>query len=250
MLSLFTLRLAAGMIACLLLLSPSRINPRYFRTHFLTAFGLAGVALLFLPSIEFPWTLRSLLVASMVVGFLGSVSFSLHNAPGGIILAALDTGLLLASLIMLALKVAPPQPVGALGLIGDLTSAALLGTTMSAMLMGHLYLIAPTMSLSPLFRLLGIAAIALLGRLLADGCALWFWTETHSFSKVGNDTLLWLPVRWLVGFGAPLVLGWMAWQSARIRSTQSATGILYIVVILCFLGELTSLLLRDSGITL
>ena len=47
---------------------------------------------------------------------------------------------------------------------------------------------------------------------------------------------------WL-GFVAPLVLGWMAWQTARIRSTQSATGILYVVVIFCFLGELTSLLL-------
>ena len=44
MLSVFTLRLAAGMIACLLLLSPSKINPRYFRTHFLTAFALGGLA--------------------------------------------------------------------------------------------------------------------------------------------------------------------------------------------------------------
>jgi hypothetical protein len=38
----------------------------------------------------------------------------------------------------------------------------------------------------------------------------------------------------------------MAWQSARIRSTQSATGILYVVVIFCFLGELTSQLLLGS----
>ena len=64
-----------------------------------------------------------------------------------------------------------------------------------------------------------------------------------------DDTQLLLPVRWLVGFAGPLVLGWMAWQTARIRSTQSATGILYVVVILCFLGELTGLLLRDSGLT-
>ena len=66
---------------------------------------------------------------------------------------------------------------------------------------------------------------------------------------MSNDLLLWLPVRWLVGFVGPAVLGWMAWQTARIRSTQSATGILYVVIILCFLGELTSLLLRDSGMT-
>ena len=52
------------------------------------------------------------------------------------------------------------------------------------------------------------------------------------------------------GFVAPLALDWMAWQTARIRSTQSATGILYVVVIFCFLGELTSQLLRETGMTL
>jgi hypothetical protein len=56
--------------------------------------------------------------------------------------------------------------------------------------------------------------------------------------------LLWLSVRWLIGLVGPLVLGWMAWEAVRIRSTQSATGILYVVVILSFLGELTSQLLR------
>ena len=49
----------------------------------------------------------------------------------------------------------------------------------------------------------------------------------------------------------PLALTWMAWQAARIRSTQSATGILYVVVLLSFLGELTGQLLRDTtGISL
>ena len=58
-------------------------------------------------------------------------------------------------------------------------------------------------------------------------------------------------VRWGLGFVGPLVLGWMAWETARIRSTQSATGILYVVVIFCFLGELTSqLLLSKTGFTL
>lgn len=249
MLSVFTLRLAAGMVACLLLLSPAKINPRYFRTHFLTALALAGVALLFVPSDVSNWTMRGLLLAAMAVAILGSVSFSLENAPGGRTLAVLETALLTAALFTLDLAL-PPTPAGALVLLGDATSALFLGAAMSAMLMGHIYLIAPTMSLAPLFRLLAAAGVALLLRVTVDGVALACWTETHSFSKVGNDTLLWLPVRWVVGFGGPLVLGWLAWQTARIRSTQSATGILYVVVILCFLGELTSLLLRDSGITL
>ncbi len=63
--------------------------------------------------------------------------------------------------------------------------------------------------------------------------------------------VLWLGVRWVIGLVGPLVLGWMAWETARIRSTQSATGILYVVVILVFLGELTSqLLLEKTGFML
>jgi hypothetical protein len=249
MLSVFTLRLATGMIACLLLLSPAKINPRYFRTHFLTALALAGVALVFLPDDAVTWTLRGLLIAAMAVAFLGSVSFSLENAPGGMVLALIDAGLLTASLVLLGLGVAP-KDLGPVALAGDVTSALFLGATISAMLMGHMYLIAPTMSLSPLFRLLGVAGAALLLRVVADGLALWHWTGGNSFGNVGNDVLLELPVRWLVGFVGPLVLGAMAWQTARIRSTQSATGILYVVVILCFLGELTGLLLRGDGVTL
>jgi hypothetical protein len=38
----------------------------------------------------------------------------------------------------------------------------------------------------------------------------------------------------------------MAWETARIRSTQSATGILYVVTIVVFLGELLSMLLIDK----
>jgi hypothetical protein len=39
----------------------------------------------------------------------------------------------------------------------------------------------------------------------------------------------------------------MAWRCARIRSTQSATGILYVVVILCYIGELTAQLLSTQA---
>jgi hypothetical protein len=97
-------------------------------------------------------------------------------------------------------------------------------------------------------RLTAAAAMAVLARGAVDGWALYRWTAAHPSVKLGNDLLLWLPVRWLVGFVLPLVLLWMAWQSARIRSTQSATGILYVVVFLSFLGELTDELLRESGV--
>ncbi len=103
------------------------------------------------------------------------------------------------------------------------------------------------MSLTPLMRLLAALAFAILARLGVDGYALVCWTQAHSLVTLKSDAVFWLPLRWVLGFLAPLGLVWMAWQTARIRSTQSATGILYVVVIFCFLGELTSQLLREAG---
>jgi hypothetical protein len=47
-------------------------------------------------------------------------------------------------------------------------------------------------------------------------------------------------IRWSAGLVGVLLVGIMAWQTLRIPNTQSATGILYVGVILAFLGELTA----------
>ena len=59
----------------------------------------------------------------------------------------------------------------------DLSSAALLGSCTSAMLMGHSYLIAPAMSLSPLLRLLAAMAVSLAVRVLLAGIGLFQGTK-------------------------------------------------------------------------
>ncbi len=253
MLALFCLRLAAGLLACLLLLSPSSaagprplVSPRFYRTHFLTVLALACAALLLLRD-SASWPVLAALGAALGLAFLGSLSWSLEGAPGGTALLVLA---LLALLAGLALHETAPPASPARALLGGLTSAAYLGAALTAMLLGHSYLIAPAMSIAPLMRILAALALALGARALVDGGALGHWTAGHSLGTLEGDVLLWLPVRWAVGFVAPLVLTWMAWQTARIRSTQSATGILYVVVIFCFLGELTGLLLRQTGVTL
>jgi hypothetical protein len=249
MLALFALRLAAGMIACLLLLPTTIINPRFFRTHFLTALALTGLAFVCVrPSAA--WPLLTLLGAAMLLAFVGSMVWGLQGAPGGRVFMVLTVATLMGGLAWLE-TAATEASLVLPALLGDLTSAALLGSALTAMLLGHSYLIAPTMSLTPLLRLLAALALATLARLVVDSYALGAWTAGHSFvSLKESDAVVWLPLRWLLGFLAPLGLDWMAWQTARIRSTQSATGILYVVVIFCFLGELTSQLLRGTGMTL
>jgi hypothetical protein len=255
MLVTFCLRLACGLTAALLLLSPAQVAPRFYRTQFLTVLGLGTVALLFAWATA-GWVLLTLLFAVLVLSFLGSFVWSLEGAPLGrsvIVLTTLD----LATALVLPHFMASPDsslaarhPPLALAIADDLTSAALLGTALSAMLMGHSYLIAPTMSIEPLKRLLVALFAATFLRLLVAAVGLWSWTAGPPSGTLDTDTLLWLPLRWGLGLLGPLVLGWMAWQTAKIRSTQSATGILYVAVIFCFLGELTSQLLRHTGFTL
>jgi hypothetical protein len=249
MLAIFCLRLALGLIAALLLLSPAQLNPRFIRTHFLTTLGLTAVATAVLRDRADVW-LWLLLSGVLALAILGSMSWMLEGAPGGRALVVLTLPLLFGALALAGYEVRDQgEPWWLLG--DDLTSAAFLGSATTAMLMGHSYLLAPSMSLTPLYRLLAALVACTVVRIAVALWGLWLWTGTQAGSTLDSEMILWLAVRWGIGFVGPLVLCWLAWETTRIRSTQSATGILYVVVILCFLGELTSqLLLTRTGYTL
>src|SRR5438067_2148805 len=131
MLALFCLRLAVSLIGCLLLLSPAHVNPRFYRTHFLTALGLGVVALAFSWEAVGTW-LGLALAAGVVLSFLGSLSWSLEGAPGGRLLIVLTLAALAAALCLAELRLAPEVPVPWL-LLGSFTSSAVLGASTTAM---------------------------------------------------------------------------------------------------------------------
>jgi hypothetical protein len=247
MVATFCLRLAFGMIASLVLLDPTPIPPRFFRVQYLVALALTAVAGYFLAEdtyrfLEVGW-LIFVLVWNGLLCVAGSMVWHLRDAPVGRVLncvAAVGMGL--------SLFIVEPfhDSLNWWHLIDHFVSGAVLGAAVSAMLLGHSYLISPTMTIVPLRRLLIALFVALALRVNLAFIGLWQWTAEHSLANLETETLLWLATRWLLGLIAPLVLGWMAWETARIRSTQSATGILYVVVIMCFLGELMSLLLLQK----
>jgi hypothetical protein len=256
MLAVFCLRLALGLMAALLLLAPAQINPRFYRTHFLVMLGLTVGAALFVRDTAGP-ALWAALAGGLVLAFAGSVVWSLEGAPAGRTLIVLSILTLAAALVLNEKYEGPGSTDGSAGssyfvlCASSFASAALLGIATTAMLLGHSYLIAPGMSIQPLMRLLAALAVAVLLRAVLAGAALASWTSVYSLTNLNNEAVLWLPVRWGLGIVGPLVLAYLTWQTARIRSTQSATGILYVVVIFCFLGELTSqLLLNTTGYAL
>ena len=245
MLPIFCLRLACGLVGALLLLSPALVNPRVYRTQYLIVLGLGTAAAVFLHDVREPG-LWLALGGTGSFAFLGSLAWSLERAPAGRILGVFTVVFAIMSLCLASHDRALSQSLG-WSLAGELSSAALLGTATSAMLMGHSYLIAPTMSLKPLLRLLIALFVALLLRAVLSGVGLWYWVGEHSWTA-SDEVTLFLPVRWGIGFVGPLILGIMAWQTAKIRSTQSATGILYVIVILVFLGELLGQVLLGNDL--
>ncbi len=57
--------------------------------------------------------------------------------------------------------------------------------------------------------------------------------------------------RMLFGLAGPIVLSYLTWETAKIRATQSATGILYAMCVLVYLGELFGqMVLGSTGVPL
>jgi hypothetical protein len=59
---------------------------------------------------------------------------------------------------------------------------------------------------------------------------------------------LFLSLRWLSGIVGAAAVAALTWQTLKIPNTQSATGMLYVGVIVTFVGELTSQLLSAESL--
>jgi hypothetical protein len=233
----FCVQLAFGLALGLLLMPVRVVNPRFYRIQFLICLGLAvgagAASWSNTKHTDLYWLGLSLAAATFLIGswawhwdsFLGGWAYLVVCVAAGV-----------TPLLGLALNASDFMTTcGSL-----LAGAALLGLALSAMLLGHWYLIAPNLSIAPLLRLLKALLLSVGIRMLISVATL-FGQPSSAFDV---EAWLWLALHWGAGLIGAAVLAWMAWQSARIRSTQSATGILYVVVIFVFLGELSAQLLQ------
>jgi hypothetical protein len=123
-------------------------------------------------------------------------------------------------------------------------AATVIGSVIFSMLLGHWYLVRMHLSETYLVRfaqVLGAAivvrAVLLIAGLVAYGAA--SPAGLGGFLQgIAVDRGLFFWQRVLFGIVAPGVLAVMAYQTARMRATMSATGILYIAVIFVLIGEL------------
>jgi DMSO reductase anchor subunit len=161
------------------------------------------------------------------------------------------------------------RPLGGTGLGGVLTVASFfaaalaLGGVLTAMWLGHWYLVTPALSEKPLqfattLVLLGVLAQVIVAFTAGPGMAAAhiqssapagppsisaatptpknaFNPSQPAVAPLSTSVIGWLRI--LVGFVMPLVLGGLAWKLIRDRSFQSATGMLYLIVVCTLAGE-------------
>jgi hypothetical protein len=182
-----------------------------------------------------------------VLAYFAAVAWGLGLSRVGLPLTAL-----IAACGAAVLVVVSRAPIPALWLLngsGRLASAFLMGSTLAAMLLGHHYLTAPAMSIEPLKRFVLCMAWGLAVRAALAAFGLGYYHGTVGPADDPTVSPLFLAVRWGMGVAGPAVAIWLAWKTVEIRSTQSATGILYIGMTLVLFGEMTALVLsREVGI--
>jgi len=133
----------------------------------------------------------------------------------------------------------------ALTIASFVSSAALLGGACTAMVLGHWYLVIPSLQVSHLQSIVKLHMASMAIRVAIVAAAVWFAVESAVLVQSGptfrhyitsiDGVFFWQRV--LFGLCGPAVLSYLTWETAKIRSTQSATGILYVDFFTVVVGE-------------
>ena len=251
----FLLRASFGMAAAMAGTPSKQVTSGYYRNHLYVILGLNVLATLVAISHggDFPYWPP---LTAAVLSYVGSVAWLYEKKTVGVVfLTAIAAVCLIGAwIIPQGVTVAPadclsesgfPYPGQAfLRFFDPLSGGLLLGETLAAMFLGHWYLNTPTMKLAPLKQLVLAMGAAVLLRAAVCGTGL---ALTLEYCPPHTLSIWFVLLRWLAGLIGTLGVVWMTWETLKIPNTQSATGILYVGVILTFIGELASLLMSQGG---
>jgi protein NrfD len=197
--------------------------------------------------------LMALVVAeAALLLYWATVGRALARVRPGIAAIAVGGGLLAVVLQAAALTMGDTVPLRLLTAVSFVSSAALLGSTCTAMILGHWYLVIPSLqgrhlqSIVTLHIASLVFRIVVVGAAVFAGVALWEAGPAPPGINVGGGNFrryitsvdgIFFWQRVLFGLAGPVVLSYLTWETAKIRSTQSATGILYVDFFTVVVGE-------------
>jgi len=274
---LFLMQMAFGSMATFPLTDREALGPKYFKFAGWVLVALYGLALtlcseaLFDADAPGAARLTAVSVAVATVGMLSFSSLSGWDRPG------LETAALWISLLAGGTAVVAGATIGladaglsdvagsgksvGLSVSGALLSSLVLGFSTWGMILGHWYLVAQGLPIRHLARLVTPLPWILAAKLLFSSVVLWLMWER--FLGPGNHSMVDVferqPDRILdlvnvcsripVGLAIPLVLALMARVTVRMQKTQPATGILYAMCVLVYMGDLMGKMIEgESGI--
>lgn len=254
-------QLSVGGIVLLAAISRRQLGLSFFRLNGLIFFLLMGIAI---PGIPVPASLRSAATAldlgANLLGTWSGLTIALTLAYSLALFSYLVTfwvkkdthatvWLFAAALFGLGAVVASGlsyaermtgHGVGSLIPVSFVLSALVLGAALLGMLLGHRYLTNPHLPMSHLNILAWVflVAVVLQGGLTV-GLLLLGGDRDVVASALRLETFLGLFfwIRLVVGILGPLVLAVMILNTIRYRANMSATGLLYIAVIMVMAGE-------------
>ncbi len=213
------------------------VPPAYLRFALRGAAALLGLAALAGRGVPEAVLLAALALSALWLGRKSA------RAGNGLLVAGLGA----AGAISMPLLASPPAPL--IAVAAGASGAFLLGAVAATMLLGHWYLVDTSLSIRPLAvgALLveagAWARMAVVALILATG-----GYEALRLLRpediIYSTNALFFSFRTVTGLLAPVVLAFLIRRTVRIRSTQSATGLLYVALILTLFGELTAAFLE------
>jgi protein NrfD len=244
---LFLAHLGIGIIFTLVLIS-REAGVKFFRFNAGLAAVLIAVAIALRPAAEGHAALVALVAIGVaeaaIVFYWATVGRAFASIRPVVVAIACVAGL--TALVAQAIDTASQSTVSvqAMTIASFLSSAALLGGACTAMVLGHWYLVLPSLPISHLQSIVKVHIVSMVIRVAVVAAAVFVAIATwepglgpsfrYYIFSVGG-VFFWQRV--LFGLGGPALLSYLTWETAKIRSTQSATGILYVDFFTVVVGE-------------
>jgi len=247
MFELFFAHLGIGLLACLLFVPLRRLGPQFFASN-------TGIALAFLvlaaatrASRDHPTNLALWICIGFAAAHVASLRFRARALSMVLLASAVAAGAVALWRDAITLAAHPAAHASASLLAAHFaTSALVTGAVTLDMILGHFYLMIPNLSFGPLRRSTLVFAVALALRIAVIAwtlvgswdvwAAAWHTDATRFLLEYG----FFLTLRVMFGILGPAVLAYLVWECVRIRSNQSATGILYVATAIVLIGEIAA----------
>ena len=222
---------------------------KFFRFNAGTAVLLIAIGFALRPTSDNPSTLHTAATAALLVCeaallvYWVTIGRMLAKIRPALLWTAIVSGLVAVTLQAFEISGDAPGLMPLLTVASFLSSVALLGGACGAMVLGHWYLVVPSLDVAHLQSIVRLHIGSTVVRVVVVAAAVMIaivtWEpgvpnfERYIFSIDG--IFFWQRI--LFGLAGPAVLSYLTWETAKIQSTQSATGILYVDFFTVIVGE-------------